>query len=142
GKVTFDEFISYYRQCGFGPFQLSIGPNQGASARLTEELFKHLDLNHDGKLSRAEMAAAVESLHKLDVDEDEFISAEEISPSLIGFSPFRYQKAEHARAAHFEKPGLIILQPGEPLAVLAKQLLARYAKAMKPTLGAKDVNFD
>src|SRR5947209_1140691 len=71
GKVTLDEFSAYYRRTGFGPFQVGIGPNQGASERLTDNLFKHLDLNKDGKLSKDEIGQASESLRKLDVDEDE-----------------------------------------------------------------------
>src|SRR5262249_32967939 len=81
GKVSPEELRAYYRKSGLGAFQMRGGSGQGKSGALTESLFKYLDRNHDGKLSREELAAADEVLHRLDLDEDEMITEEELVPN-------------------------------------------------------------
>jgi Ca2+-binding EF-hand superfamily protein len=79
GKVSLDEFMDHYRSAGGATLQVTPGQNFGpAPNALTDELFKLLDTNKDGKLSRAELDAASQILMKLDADDDETISAQEI----------------------------------------------------------------
>jgi hypothetical protein len=85
GKVTLEKFKNYYHRAGFGPMQVQAVPGEGASQPLTDALFKALDTNKDGKLSKEEILNAPEALARFDFDEDEFIAAEELVPGINGF---------------------------------------------------------
>jgi len=79
GKVTFEEFVEYYRVQGVCPVRLSGVPGAGSrSTMLTNLLFSLLDTNKDGKLSRSELEAAANVLRKFDQDDDEMITASEL----------------------------------------------------------------
>src|SRR5262249_31751709 len=99
GKVTRAELLTWYRRNGAMAFQTQGAPqNQhwntlsidvggvllwdAAAPRNTdsvnEALFKLLDTNNDGKLSKAELEAAVAVLLKRDRNDDEIITPEEI----------------------------------------------------------------
>jgi Ca2+-binding EF-hand superfamily protein len=89
GVVTRDELSSYYRLSGAGGVhvQFKKGGSEGQAegmvidpGRLTEALFRYLDTDRDGKLTRDELGAAAASLRKLDWDEDELIAPQEIVP--------------------------------------------------------------
>ena len=59
GKVTAAEFLAYYRRTDGGPAQLVGTSGRGAGANaLTETLFKVLDVDKDGKLSKKELMDA------------------------------------------------------------------------------------
>ena len=58
GKVSLDEMKAYYRKGGFGPLQTQPDPEQGMGQVLTDALFKHLDLDGDGKLSAQESGSS------------------------------------------------------------------------------------
>jgi Ca2+-binding EF-hand superfamily protein len=96
GKITKDELADWLRRNGAAPFQVRAGGNQQFQYRLivagqaeppyadaiNEKLFTLLDTNKDGKLSRDELARASIVLHKLDIDDDEMVSAQEMSGNL------------------------------------------------------------
>jgi Ca2+-binding EF-hand superfamily protein len=79
-NITFDDFVAYYERRRLGAIQLSGGGGQGG-AQIGDALFRLLDKNDDGKLSQKEIADAVQVLMKLDTDDDEFVSANEIAPN-------------------------------------------------------------
>jgi Ca2+-binding EF-hand superfamily protein len=109
GKVTKNELAAWYRRNGAMAFQAEgagagrsetqvlqaflladLGDLDGtvrlwdaAGGRrgddVNDALFKLLDTNHDGKLSKEELAAAAEVLLKRDRNEDEIITRDEIS---------------------------------------------------------------
>jgi Ca2+-binding EF-hand superfamily protein len=80
GKVSFTEFAAFYRSSLAGPIRVLTRTNRGPSNSdaLNEALFKALDRDGDGKLSRAELLRADLSLRPFDLNDDEFITAAEI----------------------------------------------------------------
>ncbi len=79
GKVTPAEFLNYYRRSAGGPAQLDGAPKGGLGGNaLTETLFRALDTDKDGKLSKKELMAAERVLHKYDQNDDEVIASSEL----------------------------------------------------------------
>jgi len=121
GRVSPGEFATYYRRCAFDRLRVLLLPDQGNAVALTDTLFQLLDLDGDGKLSKTELKAAAATLRRVDLNEDEWITPDELllhrravanapkvkAPSLetVGFLPF-------------ERAGL-----SEPL---SRAVLARY----------------
>ena len=59
GKVSFEEFVQYYRHTDAGPMQMLAQNGQGMTANtLTDILFKALDPDKDGRLSKEKLLAA------------------------------------------------------------------------------------
>lgn len=96
GKITKEELTEWFRRNGVTPFQFGApgnviqnqfrlvlgGQAESLSAdALNEKLFTLLDANTDGKLSREELSRAPAVLHKLDIDDDEMVSVQEMSGS-------------------------------------------------------------
>ena len=80
--VTLAEFQRYYQKNRVGATQIVMNQaNANAMSPVSDRLFKLLDLDGDGKLSRAELAQADKVLARLDGDDDEMITAQEIAPS-------------------------------------------------------------
>ncbi|MCE9566293.1 MAG: EF-hand domain-containing protein [Planctomycetes bacterium] len=77
-KVTRNEFRHFYRVSGFAPVVAEIRPPTVEQRRLSEALFRALDRDDDGKLSREEIEKAAVLLRRLDEDEDEILSAAEL----------------------------------------------------------------
>lgn len=78
-QVTVAELADWIdRILGF-PFSLAARPER---ATQSIDLFGLLDTNHDGRLSVAEQRAAEQTLAKLDLDEDEAFTIDELQPML------------------------------------------------------------
>ena len=76
GIVSIDELTDALRTA-LGPFRVQDGK---IVASKTDDLFEHLDVDKDGKLSKVELTQAASTLHKLDLDEDELIDGSEVVP--------------------------------------------------------------
>jgi Ca2+-binding EF-hand superfamily protein len=128
GKVSLAEFRDYYTKNAFGALRFNTFSNDAATTAVTNTLFKYLDTNKDGKLTAEELAAAPERLRKLDEDEDELFTAEELNPAgnsggtLAPPTPAYGQPAMVAATG----PNLLQIQTGQPLAPLVRQLISRY----------------
>jgi Ca2+-binding EF-hand superfamily protein len=133
GKVTLDELLDYYRRSGAGPFQLSpVHIKVPAPNPVSDALFKRLDTNKDGKLSKEELANAAEVLRKLDVNDDELISAQEIVPALR--DPFGFGNqflTSVPGGAAMDKATFYPVNQAERKR-LAQVLWSRYGPAAKP----------
>jgi Ca2+-binding EF-hand superfamily protein len=138
GFVTFQEFAGYYRRSGAGPLQVADGPAIERSEALTRALFKHLDVNRDGKLSQAEVLAAESALRRFDLDDDEMISEEELLPASMA-TPFP-QPAGQARG---QPPGHVasfhVVDRDRAPAGLAQRLIQKYDKDKKGSLSRAEI---
>src|SRR5262249_30652353 len=104
GAVSRGEMDPYYPLGGGGP--LTVVPAEardGPTDALTAALFKLLDRDGDGRLSKAELANAVHALRQADANEDELIVPEELLAARVVERP--------ARAEH-EVP-LFVVMPGD-----------------------------
>jgi Ca2+-binding EF-hand superfamily protein len=139
GKVTFDEFKAYYRKVNFGAFQTRGTEGAGKSGQLTEVLFKALDRNGDGKLSRDEFLNADEVLHRFDSDEDEMISQAELVPDTNPYARVRFAGMNTDVPA---SPAFQLVASGDPGGMLAKALLMKYDKDKNGKLSRAESGFD
>jgi Ca2+-binding EF-hand superfamily protein len=83
GKVSPDEFIRYYRDAA-GPVVLAQTVYFGAADLVSDALFNHLDADHDGRLSMAELDDAERRLTRLDQNDDECVSPQELLEGSAG----------------------------------------------------------
>ncbi len=83
GSVSFDEFAHYYDDIVLELAQTREAPFLNTPDLLTPELFARLDTDGDQKLSEAELRNAEKLLIPLDGDEDECVSAFEITSNPI-----------------------------------------------------------
>jgi Ca2+-binding EF-hand superfamily protein len=138
GKVSPDEMKAYYRKSGFGPLQTQPDPEQGLGQVLTDALFKHLDRDHDGKLSAQELAHAEKSLAGADANDDDLITPEELVPGLeFGFGRPVQRPGRDAPA-----PVLSLVNPDDPSDKQAAPLLSRYDKDKDGKLSRAEIGFD
>src|SRR5947209_7924576 len=78
GGVTLEAFRAYYRRSPAGALQVRWAWQPAPRDPLTDALFKHLDRDRDGKLSREELLAAPAVLNRLDLDGDEMVTPTEL----------------------------------------------------------------
>lgn len=83
GKVSFAELVAYYRAAAASLVRVQLGqPENPQTAAVTEAIFKALDADGDGKLTKAEVKAAEKLLATRDADEDECLNVQELVPGL------------------------------------------------------------
>jgi Ca2+-binding EF-hand superfamily protein len=185
GKVTLAELAGYLRRIGAAPFQVPEGGGLADREQLyyrlaiiqleqelafgrvggqrsadpdsvNDALFKLLDTNSDGKLSKEELAAAPAVLLKRDRNDDEIITPNEIASRAGGAGEAEVQlflarealyTSYHVRSRSGEGP-FWLARPGASRAELARRLRNSYARSQKqgqpaPTkLSQKDLALD
>ncbi|HYT91783.1 MAG TPA: EF-hand domain-containing protein, partial [Gemmataceae bacterium] len=159
GKVTRAEFADYYRQSGLPPFNVQLESSKNnrrngfmpfmkktpPTSQLNAALLKLLDTNNDGKLSREELKAAEAILLKLDSDEDEIVTPQELLPD---FSPLSLGLEERAYFAGPERQPApandpLFLASTEQPREIARRLLTRYGlDKTKKVLTREQLNLD
>ncbi|HVW02186.1 MAG TPA: hypothetical protein VHB77_17675 [Planctomycetaceae bacterium] len=123
GGLKRDEFAAAL-DAALGP-QFAIVPKAKRAAQAID-LFPRLDLNGDGSLSQQELKDAFVALRKLDVDQDETYTIEELQP-LRELLP----AAQAAPMEVTEMPFLVI-EP-ESRAQMAEELTRRYGSSGRVT---------
>lgn len=139
GTMTREGLAEYLRRADLGPFRVPPGADptprgrqprivRGGSVITTEELDKGLiellDTDKDGKLSRAELAAAPDILAQFDADENEMLTPEEVlrrPPPL----PFFVQQIDDGSATPSMAELALLPRKGAD-SNLARRLLFRY----------------
>jgi Ca2+-binding EF-hand superfamily protein len=155
GKVTLDELSAFYRRSNGGPFHFQFGQgevyyqdpfgqNQAPMAdALNDALFRHLDTNNDGKLSREELAAMPNTLLALDTDEDEMVTISELLPNMNQMN--RRRVLTRVRRPAPPNNAFMLLSPDDAPSVLTSRLLSQYAGRGAHTVGKltrKEIGLD
>jgi len=125
GRVSFDEFAAFYSQSAGRVISAQQNPARDVYADgLTDELFKLIDTDKDGKLSRAELRAVEKVFATLDADEDECLSAMEVAPNV-----FNGRKATRPVPIGANTPTpMMVFQPGALPDSIIETILKRYDK--------------
>src|SRR5262249_24374587 len=140
GKVTREGLKGYYQQKGIEPFVAFIQDKTAQAEALTDILFKTLDLDQDGKLSKEELLAAASSLRVLDLNNDELISVPEILPNADANDGRMMQREALKPLSNLTQ--FVLLSPGDSPTRLAYILLGRYDKNQNQTLSAGQIGLD
>jgi Ca2+-binding EF-hand superfamily protein len=140
GKVSPEELAAYLDQAGASSFQVQAGPPSDTAGRQTGILWKFVDRNGDGKLSPEEAADGLSSLRKLDAEEDEAITRDEVILSQ-GQQVYEYDvllSEGRGRRAPPAAP-LDLIAPGQPLKPFVAKLLTRYDKDKDQKLSLEEI---
>jgi Ca2+-binding EF-hand superfamily protein len=124
GVVSTDELAEALRPV-LGPFRVQV--SRLANGR-TDALFDHLDRDKDGLLTRSELAAITGSLRRLDLDDNEMISADELEPFTDPAASARADNTSDRRARFSALPPVVELVAGESSLRLARLLMKKYDK--------------
>jgi Ca2+-binding EF-hand superfamily protein len=140
-QVTRAGLASYYRLSGIEPFTAYIQDKTKQAEMLTDVLFKTLDLNRDGKLSKNELLAAASSLCVLDVNDDELISVQEILPNADGNQGSQPMQREAFKPLSKSTAFILLSQDDSPTH-LAAILLDRYDKDQNQKLSRTEMSLE
>jgi Ca2+-binding EF-hand superfamily protein len=144
GTVSRAEFADYFRRSGFTPLNFNLGSNQPNTDAINDALFKYLE-GEDGKLTKERAAKAPLTLARLDTDEDEMITAEELTPNRgnnRGFGGVVFFP-DGGMGPRQRQPGdLIEVQPGAPRDGVVQQILTRYDKDKDGKLSREEIGLD
>jgi Ca2+-binding EF-hand superfamily protein len=143
GKVSVEEFTEYYGRNNFAPLRFFTGSNAQNTERINDAILKHLGLEKDGKLTEEIVAKAPEVFLRLDKNEDEMITADEIAPSQNNNRGIVFAAPPMAgpRPAP-QDTGVIDIQPGQPLDGAAQRLLGYYDKDKNGKLSRAEISLD
>jgi len=119
-KVSLEELAAYIDRIFGSTFLLSMKPQR---ATQSVDLFAVLDLNRDGRLSREELAAAPQALHKLDLDDDETYTIDELTP----YRNPQVPQAPAVAANQVTDQPFVLVDDVESIARAVVQLQQRYA---------------
>jgi Ca2+-binding EF-hand superfamily protein len=141
GKVDLREFADFYRRSGFSPLQFANNSNRASTDTVTNTLYKYLDANKDGKLSAEELAKAPVLLARLDLDEDEMLTTQELTPGGGDNGPYFFAVDAGGMAGPNIEMGFIQIQTGA-VDGAARQVLSHYDKDKNGKLSRNEIGLD
>jgi Ca2+-binding EF-hand superfamily protein len=133
GKVSLDELADVLRPA-LGPFRIQVGR---VAIERTDALFIHLDRDRNGTLSREELAAAVSSLRRFDLDDDELIDPAEMDPFSNPIAT-QYEEDLLSRGRYATVPPVIDLAPDDVSVRPVRLILRKYDTGAKTGAAAGD----
>jgi Ca2+-binding EF-hand superfamily protein len=116
-----------------GPFRVQA---DGLGAGRTDALFDQIDRDKDGQLTKAELAAVVGTLRKLDRDDDELIGSEEVAAT--GASEVVAPTMGRPTARDLGTPPAVALMAGESPMRVVRLVLKKYDKGSSRGPGKTD----
>jgi Ca2+-binding EF-hand superfamily protein len=145
GFVSREEFTKSLARSGSGPIRVVLSQGSGMTDQLTAALFAQLDKNKDGKLSKEELDGALDILMKLDQDDDDIITSNELlqrgrrntgvyAPA-IAFAP----GGGPARTPSTPNAEFFTIRRDASLAETVKELLAQLDKDKNGKLSAPEL---
>jgi Ca2+-binding EF-hand superfamily protein len=145
GKVSVEEFTDYYRRNGFTALRFFVGSNAANTERINDAILKHLGAEKDGKLTQELVAKAPGIFMRLDTNEDEMITADELAPqpgrNRGGFVVFDGGGMRRPQPQPQDN-GVIDIRPGQPLDGAAQRLLNHYDKDKNGKLSRAEIGID
>jgi Ca2+-binding EF-hand superfamily protein len=147
GEVTFDEYLAYYKVSSAAlsrpqPPQ----PDYTNGGAVTEAIFKLLDANGDGKLTRDEVKGSEKLLATLDADEDECLNQTELVPNAFNNQFARPVRVPpNGQPARPVNPAAGVVQTFDPARVpgtLTQQVIKKYDADGDFELTREEVAFD
>jgi Ca2+-binding EF-hand superfamily protein len=134
GAVTADA-LAEALQPVLGPFRVQLG--RLASGR-TDALFDQLDRDKDGILTRLELAAIGGSVRKLDLDDNEMTTPDELEPFRTTTAAMSAAGEGDSRGRYTALPPVVELVEGESSLRPARLLLKKYDKGRGDEPGRPD----
>jgi Ca2+-binding EF-hand superfamily protein len=107
------------------------------AAERNDALFNHVDRNKDGALARDELDAAVASLHRFDLDDDELIDRAELEPFSNPIA-MANEDDQPRRGRFAPVPPVIELSSGDPSFRPVRLLLKKYDNGSGENASAGD----
>ena len=140
-KVTRAEFEKALRSAGLESFTFTVIKSQPNSPRLSSALFQRIDVDGDGKLSRAELLNARTRLEFFDANEDEIISSAELLGRTEANAARPVARRGAAPAAPSSDSSDLILLPGK-LQEAVQQILLLHSDGKNKFIRRADFGHD
>jgi Ca2+-binding EF-hand superfamily protein len=132
GKISLDELAEVLRPA-LGPFRVQIGR---LAVDRNDALFNHLDRDNNGMLTKEELAAAVSSLHRFDLDDNELIDPNELEPFSNPIAALTQNLTRRGKYAPV--PTVVELSADDPSMGPVRHLLKKYDKGTNDSVAAGD----
>jgi Ca2+-binding EF-hand superfamily protein len=139
GKVSVAEFTDYYRRNDFMPLRFVPSTNAPNTERINNAILKHLGVEKVGKLTPANVAKSPDVFLRLDKNEDEMITADEIAPQQNRGGPGPGMEGSQPAPPDI---GVIDVQPGQPFDEPAQRLLNHYDKDKDGKASRTEIGLD